>query len=849
MRAPRHGSIGSLCLFAVAAAFGSAALGATITVNSTADTQSNDGKCTLREAILSANTDSASGAAAGECAAGSGTDAIHFAIPGSDSGCNASGICTIAPTSALPVVGDGVTFDGYTQPGASVNTLAQGTNAVLKIVLSGASGAGNGLNLGSSVTVRGLVINGCDHGIVGLGVDGDKVIGCFIGVNASGSAAVANNTGIDFEFGGTNHTIGGTALADRNLISGNYGRAILLASIVGSTIQGNLIGTNAAGTAAIPNGNDNNQAISVLHAGLPNDCLIGGTAAGAGNLISGNKGGGITTLGTTVTIQGNFIGTNAAGTGPLGNGFEGVSVNGEAKVGGTTAGEGNVIAYNNAIATGAFGYGAVSAAAGTTGVTVRGNSIHDNAGSGAHAFGLGIDMGAAGVTINDPGDTELPFAQNFPEITAVTASSVSGTLNSAANAAFDLDFYASPTCSPSGYGEGQTYLGSKTVTTNASGNISFIASVTVPAGQMVTATATAADGSTSEFSRCTNLVPAFVDADPSSGATSDGNGVLEPGETATIRANWTNPTAVSFPPFTSTASALSGPSGASYSIVDSADDYGQIYPKTTGSCVATGNCFTMFVSDPATRPVTHWDASFTETLSSTRDGAHSWKLHLGDSFADVPRTQLFYKKIETVFHNAITVGCDTTHYCPNAFVARDQMAIFIARAIAHGGANVPTSGSVGGKAYNCTAGGVSLYTDVAPTSIACKSIHYIAAQNVTTGCNPSLYCPTQLVTRAQMAIFVAKGMVAPAGGGGVPLVYTDPLPPHLSFSCDAAGTPHSYFTDVTPADAFCKHVNFLYLKNVIAGCSASQYCPNENVTRGEMAKFLGNAFTLQLYGP
>ena len=282
--------------------------------------------------------------------------------------------------------------------------------------------------------------------------------------------------------------------------------------------------------------------------------------------------------------------------------------------------------------------------------------------------------------------------------------------------------------------------------------------------------------------------------------------------------------------------------------MDAASDYGSIFKKTIGSCATTSNCFTMFVSDPATRPAAHWDASFIETMS-TREGATTWKLHLGDSFADVPRSQLFYKKIEAVFHYGVTVGCDASHYCPDAPVARDQMAIFLARAIAHGGANVPASGSVGGQPYNCAAGGVSLYADVAPTSIACKSIHYIAAQNVTTGCNPGLYCPTQLVTRSQMAIFVAKGVVAPAGGPGVPLTYTDPAPPHLSYSCDAAGTPHSYFTDVTPADSFCKHVNYLYLKNVIAGCSGSQYCPDANVTRGEMAKFLGNAFNLLLYGP
>ena len=58
---------------------------------------------------------------------------------------------------------------------------------------------------------------------------------------------------------------------------------------------------------------------------------------------------------------------------------------------------------------------------------------------------------------------------------------------------------------------------------------------------------------------------------------------------------------------------------------------------------------------------------------------------------------------------------------------------------------MPVSGNVGGQPYNCTSGGTSLFTDVAPTDIFCKSVHYIYGQNVTSGCGPGLYCPTQNV--------------------------------------------------------------------------------------------------------
>jgi hypothetical protein len=254
----------------------------------------------------------------------------------------------------------------------------------------------------------------------------------------------------------------------------------------------------------------------------------------------------------------------------------------------------------------------------------------------------------------------------------------------------------------------------------------------------------------------------------------------------------------------------------------------------------------MFASSPGTRPVTHWDTTFLETLN-TPAAPKTWTLHLGDSFTDVPRSDPFYKKIETIFHNKITVGCTATAYCPTDKVPRSQMAIFIARAVA-GGASLPTSGTVGVQPYNCVSGGVSLFTDVSPTDIFCKGVHYIYAQNVTSGCATSLYCPTQNVTRAEMAIFVAKGMVAPAGGPGVPLTYGPDPVTGFSYSCNAA-SPDLHFTDISVSDSYCKHVHYLWATGVVSGCPADKYCPNLDIGRDEMSKFLANAFKLLLYGP
>ncbi len=649
-------------------------------------------------------------------------------------------------------------------------------------------------------------------------------------MNPAGTAAVANGVGIIFN-GPSNVVIGGTDPADRNLLSGNSSGSGSAIQALGDgfVIQGNLIGTDAAGTSAIPNVY-NGGALTIS----ASNTLIGGTADGAGNVISGNTGSGISTGGSNITVQGNLIGTTASGAGALGNSYQGIFLDGAATIGGPGAGEGNVIANNQ--------LGGVWIAANTTGAKVRGNSIHDN-GGGGH---LGIDFLPLGVSLNDAGDAAFP--PNFPEITGVTASSVSGTLNGKASSDFDIDIYASPSCSPTGYGEGQSYLGSTPVTTNGAGNVTFTATVTVPAGQKVTATATgtAAAGSTSEFSQCEGLKPMFLDADPASGATSDGNGVFEPGETATVRPNWTNPTQVTLA-LTSTASGLTGPGGASYSIVDNADDYGSILSGHTQSCSATANCFTMFVTDPSSRPSVHWDAQFTETLSSGH-GTHVWKLHLGDSFTDVPRSETFYKKIETVFHAGITLGCTTTTYCPNAFVPRSQMAIFLARGIALAGGGIPTSGTLGAQPYNCTAGGVSLYSDVTPTDIFCKHVHFIAAQNVTLGCATGKFCPTGNVSRSEMAAFIAKAIKAPAGGAAIPVTYGPDPVTGMSYSCNPS-SPSGLFFDVPATDPFCKHVHYLRATGVISGCGVTSYCPTQSVRRDEMAKFLSNAFARLLYGP
>ncbi len=344
------------------------------------------------------------------------------------------------------------------------------------------------------------------------------------------------------------------------------------------------------------------------------------------------------------------------------------------------------------------------------------------------------------------------------------------------------------------------------------------------------------------FGRRQNLNPhaLAVDSHPGAGTASDLNGVMEPGETVLVETSWSNVGDAAFADLTGTASYLSGPEGL-YLLHNASADYGAMPPGSLGECGrgSKDSCYLLTVGGTS-RPATHWDADLEENLSS---GAQHWKLHLGDSFTDVPRTQPFYAKIETLLHNGITSGCNATQYCPNLPVLREQIAIFIARALAGSGENVPNAGA----RYNCTPGGTSLFTDVAPTDIFCKHVHYLAGQKVMPGCGGSLFCSREAVTRDSMASFIANAIAARSSDKGVPASYTDPVTA-LSYSCDAA-SPDFHFTDVPVSSPSCKPIHYLWAKGIVSGCSATEFCPSDAVNRGAMAKFITNGFGLKLYKP
>ena len=346
----------------------------TFTVTTTKDGDAGS----LRQAIISAD-------------AQSGASTINFSI--------GSGQQTITPASALPAISGQVTIDGTSQPGYTGTPL---------IVIDG-SKAGAG--------VVGLRITGNNAAVVGLAIDhfsgdgilvqgnGNTITADYIGLRATGSAAGNAGSGIIIR-NGSNNTIGSVSNSGRNVISANGWRGVWIdgASASGNVVEGNRIGTNAAGTTALANGGDG---VSIVNA--PNN-TIGGATPGAGNLISGNARVGIWINGGSASgnqIEGNFIGVNVTGNKALGNGLSGVMTEGAPNntIGGTTVAARNIIS-GNALR------GVWLNGAGSSGNVVEGNYIGTRADGTAAVANAGDGVSIVNAPHNTIGGT-TPGAGNL----------------------------------------------------------------------------------------------------------------------------------------------------------------------------------------------------------------------------------------------------------------------------------------------------------------------------------------------------------------------------------------------------------------------------------------------------
>jgi hypothetical protein len=445
----------------------------------------------------------------GKLAAGNGADgiAVFAGAKGNLIGTNGDGVGDAAERNVI----SGNAHSGVAISGTGTNQNVVAGNLIgTDVTGTAALGAGNdGVAVFAGAQGNRIGVSGADAGaagegnvisanhwsgvgISGTGTNQNVVAGNLIGVDVTGAALLGNlNDGVGVFGGaqgtrvGTNADGAGDAL-ERNVISGNSwdGVAISDAGTTGTVVAGNYVGTDKTGTAALGN---RLEGVGVANGAASNRIgsnLDGVNDAAEANLISGNwrRGVLVSDAGSNQNaVEGNRIGTDVTGTQALGNAGTGVEIDGPA--------QGNFVRLN----------------------TIYGNG------------GLGIDLGGDSVTVNDPGDADAGpnNLQNYPVITGATpgpSTTVAGTLSSLANTTFTLDFYASAAPDRSYFGQGQRYLGSASVTTDATGSapFSFTLAAASGSGEWVTATATDPSGNTSEFSAARPLPTAAPALGPTS---------------------------------------------------------------------------------------------------------------------------------------------------------------------------------------------------------------------------------------------------------------------------------------------------------------------------------------------
>lgn len=183
------------------------------------------------------------------------------------------------------------------------------------------------------------------------------------------------------------------------------------------------------------------------------------------------------------------------------------------------------------------------------------------------------------------------------------------------------------------------------------------------------------------------------------------------------------------------------------------------------------------------------------------------------TFSDVSASHWAYSSIESLYKAGITSGCTTSPltYCPDSTVTRAQMAVFLLRGM-HG-ANYQPAASTG-----------TVFSDVSTTHWAASWIEQLRTEGITTGCSTTAYCPDSVVTRSQMAVFLLRAKYGST--------YTPPA---------ANG---NVFSDVPSSNLFSAWIEQLFDEGITSGCGAGSYCPDQSVTRAEMAVFLVRTFGL-----
>lgn len=378
------------------------------------------------------------------------------------------------------------------------------------------SGTSRNVIGGDQVDSRNL-ISGNVEGVVIDDSSQNRVVGNIIGPDRTGNAPlqpgltffgfeVKQFFGVDISGRGSSNEI------SRNVLSANKGCGVIVSDGSRNLIFDNRVGVDVSGTNAL-----GNEMAGVC---LDADPLFSQSVTAnvvSNNVVGANGFNGIFLRYPGVrqnVIVGNIVGTDRSGSVDLGHSQFGVALLEGASqniIGGPNAGEGNVIAFNDWAG---VWIGTGNGTSPSTRNLIRGNSIFANGEQGIDL--VPSHLSGRGVTPNDVGDIDAGpnTYQNFPVLslaeTSGSGARLRGRLNSTPATLFDLDFYANRACGAAGHGQGQRYLGSASVATDAAGDVTFdvLLSAHVIAGEGITATATSTvAGNTSEFSACLAVMP------------------------------------------------------------------------------------------------------------------------------------------------------------------------------------------------------------------------------------------------------------------------------------------------------------------------------------------------------
>lgn len=368
----------------------------------------------------------------------------------------------------------------------------------------------------SRVTIGGLmpearnVIAGDYAAIYGLGLSySNSIWGNYLGLTANGNVAVTGTQYGVLLYAGYANSIGGTNAGAGNVIYGKQGGVSLVTTNTHhNVVQGNLIGLTASGGFLATNVF---FGVSMVQA---QSNRVGGAGAAARNVImcgpgnAGGNGAGIqlyqsNTVGNVV--QGNYINVGPDGVSPrkftpnAGTGVDVFLTRDGNTIGGTNAGEGNIIAH--------LSYGIVVFGSNATRTAIFGNTVYSNVWNGAPNIGIDLapeGIGADGTTPNDPvpdSDVGPNRLQNFPVLTNAISepgsTRVQGYLASATNTRYRIEFFYSDTTNA----EGRYYLGATNILTanNGTGTFTAILGGYAATSKYLTATATDTNNNTSEF--------------------------------------------------------------------------------------------------------------------------------------------------------------------------------------------------------------------------------------------------------------------------------------------------------------------------------------------------------------